>query len=383
MRVLHVVPSYYPAVRYGGPIYSVHGLAKSLAERGHDVNVFTTNADGDDVLDVPLGTDVNLDNVNIRYFPCGIGRRIFRSPALAATLKATIATVDIVHLHSVFLYPTLVASRTAAAAGVPYVLSPRGMLVEDLIQKKSRLAKRIWISLFERRTIAMASAIHSTSAHETEELERLGLALPKIIEIPNGIDLPDTGALSEHRRSTTERPYILSLGRISWKKGLSELIRAMVHVPDADLVIAGNDEENYTAKLQALVRDVGIEDRVKFHGPVQGHDKWRLLSQATLFAMPSQSENFGNSALEAMAYAVPVVVSPGVGLAAHIQRTVSGVVVPSDPEELGRALCALMRDPTRRELMGQAGRHTAAQDFAWRGIAASFEELYSGICGPR
>ena len=55
MRILHVVPTYIPAFRYGGPIYSVHGLCKVLAGLGHDIHVFTTNnADGDRDSDVPL-----------------------------------------------------------------------------------------------------------------------------------------------------------------------------------------------------------------------------------------------------------------------------------------------------------------------------------------
>ena len=69
LRILQVVPTYFPAVRYGGPIRSVHFLAKALAERGHEVHVFTTSVDGPHDLDVPLATPVNIDGVLVRYFP--------------------------------------------------------------------------------------------------------------------------------------------------------------------------------------------------------------------------------------------------------------------------------------------------------------------------
>ena len=65
MRILHVVPSYYPAVRYGGPIQSVHALATATVDRGHEVHVYTTNVDGPNNSQVPLGNPVDRDGVCI------------------------------------------------------------------------------------------------------------------------------------------------------------------------------------------------------------------------------------------------------------------------------------------------------------------------------
>ena len=73
MKILHVVPTYYPATRYGGPIRSVHGLASALAAQGHDVHVYTTNVDGKGVLPVPLDRPVQLDGVNVWYFATSVG----------------------------------------------------------------------------------------------------------------------------------------------------------------------------------------------------------------------------------------------------------------------------------------------------------------------
>src|SRR5579862_4440950 len=134
MRVLHVVPTYLPAVRYGGPIYSVHALCRALADRGHDVHVYTTNVDGPGVSGVPLSDPVLREGVKIRYFPCGLGRRVYRSPAMGRALAANASKFDVLHLHSVYLWPTLAAARAARGANVPYVLAPRGMLVRDLIE---------------------------------------------------------------------------------------------------------------------------------------------------------------------------------------------------------------------------------------------------------
>jgi len=146
LKILHVVPSYLPATRYGGPIRSVHGLARAQAARGHDVKVFTTNVDGPTVSPVSVGVPVDISGVEVWYFPTSVGRRLYRSPAMAAALYHGGMSFDIVHLHSVFLWPTMMAARWATSTATPYVLTPRGMLVADLIARKSRWLKRTWIT---------------------------------------------------------------------------------------------------------------------------------------------------------------------------------------------------------------------------------------------
>ena len=128
MRILHVVPTYLPATRYGGPIYSVHGLCRALVRRGHEVHVLTTNVDGAGVSGVPLDRPVDLDGVQVRYFPVPFLRRLYWSPQMATATDARMAESDVLHCHSVFLWPTWMAARAARRARVPYVCAPRGML---------------------------------------------------------------------------------------------------------------------------------------------------------------------------------------------------------------------------------------------------------------
>ena len=190
MRILHVVPTYYPAVRYGGPIVAVHGLCRALAARGHELLVFTTNVDGPGITDTPVATPVNLDGVQIRYFPCPLLRRLYWSPALSQALRREIGNFRLVHLHSVFLWPTWAAARVARNVGVPYVLSPRGMLVKDLIARRSRLVKSAWIRLIERANVEQAAVLHLTSQLESTELAYFGWRLPRVAVIPNAVDEP-------------------------------------------------------------------------------------------------------------------------------------------------------------------------------------------------
>lgn len=382
MRVLHVVPTYLPAVRYGGPIYSVHALCQTLASRGHDIHVYTTNVDGPGNSNVPLAEQVVLDGVKVRYFPCGLGRRLYRSPAMGRTLKAEVTTFNVLHLHSVFLWPTLAAARAARRAIVPYVLAPRGMLVGNLIERKSRLLKTAWIRLFERANVAGAAAIHVTSELERDELAKLGIPARRVAVVANGIELPDLMRPAA-RLAAARSSYVLSLGRLNWKKGLDRLVRAMASVPGVDLLIAGNDEENYQPRLEAMVRELNMSSRVRFLGPVHGEEKWDLIRSASVFALPSHSENFGIAALEAMACGCPVVVTPDVGLARIIGEAGAGIVVGGEAKELGTAISTLISDPDRRKLMGEAGRKLASERFSWGGIAEQMEEVYGRCLGER
>jgi glycosyltransferase involved in cell wall biosynthesis len=377
LRILHVVPAYYPAVRYGGPIRSVHGLAAALTRRGHDVHVYTTSVDGEKDLDVRLGQPVDLDGVAVHYFRVPALRRLYWSPSLGRQLRKAIAGFDIVHLHSVFLWPTWAAARAAARAGVPYITAPRGMLVREMIQRKSRLLKNAWITLIERATFVRAAGVHVTAELEAEELRAFGWPLPEVTWIPNGVDWP-----AEHPprsagpfASLPER-YVLFLSRISWKKGLDRLITAWQWVPDMPLVIAGNDDEGYRPKLEALARSVGVADRVHFIGPVTDAHKWALYEEAELFVLPSYSENFGNVVAEAMAMGCPVVVSPEVGIAAMVKAREAGAVVDCDPSNLATVINDLLTDGLKRSQMGLRGRETARAGLSWDGVAAQMENLY-------
>src|SRR5580693_1359795 len=422
MRMLHVVPTYLPAWRHGGPAFAVHGLCRALAARGHRVTVFTTDVHGASTLDQPRGEPVELDGVSVWYFPVVPPRRLYRSPALGAALARDLEgdrggarggrgarggnsgrggqggrdgrdrpgePFDIVHLHSVFLWPTAAAARAAERAGVPYLVAPRGMLVRDLLRRRGRLRKRLWIHLVERRTLAHAGGLHATSALEAEEAGRLGLPLPPVFVVPNGVeDQPWDPALAARlspavRQALARRPLLLFLGRLSWKKGLDRLVDALIEVPGATLAIAGNDEEGCRTRLERQAAAAGIAGRIAHLGPVHGADKAALLHGADLLVLPSHSENFGNVVLEAMAAGLAVVVTPEVGLASVVREHDAGVVAAGAPGELAAALRGLLADEPGRRAMGRRGAAAAAARFGWERVAARMEEVYDEILAGR
>lgn len=367
MKILHVVPTYLPARRYGGPIVAVHGLCRALAARGHDVDVFTTNVDGEGVLDVPAGKPVAMDGVNVRYFPSPFPR-LYWSPEMRRALVAEVRSYELVHIHAVYLWPDVAAARAARKARRPYVISPRGMLVPELIRQKSRLVKTAWLRLVERPGFAAAAGIHFTSQLEWDDARRVGLPLPSPFVVPNGVEIEPRPSVPREERT------LVHLGRINWKKGLDRVIDALPGLPGVRFVIAGNDEESLTPRLRELAEKNGVADRVEFPGPVYGAAKDELLARATLFVLMSTSENFGNAVLEALAMETPVVLSRGVGLADE--------VVAADAGAMGlESIAPLLADPERRARMGRNGRALVETKFRWDRVAEAMETAYARMRG--
>jgi glycosyltransferase involved in cell wall biosynthesis len=258
---------------------------------------------------------------------------------------------------------------------VPFVISPRGMLVRELIRRRNSLVKTLWLALIERRNFAAATAVHLTSQRELQDAAEMKVPLPSPFVVPNGIDLTARPPIG--RSNDT----ILYLGRINWKKGVDALISAMPHVAEARLVIAGNDEEGLTPALRDLARRLGVDHRVTFRGPVLGAAKDELLASATMFVLPSHSENFGNVVVEAMAMETPVIVTPAVGLAPDVEAAGAGLVATR--EELPQAIELLLQDRARRTTMGQRGRSLVASRFTWERVAAQMEESYACAIASR
>ncbi|MDH3626084.1 MAG: glycosyltransferase [Acidobacteriota bacterium] len=376
MRVLHVVPYYIPAWRYGGPIRSVHGLSRELVRGGAQVDVVTTSVDGAADSDVPHDRPVDIDGVRVFYFRSRNLRRLYYSRELSRHLDETMAGYDIVHLHGVFLWPGWRAARIARRNRVPFVTSPRGMLVRDLIRMRSRWVKTAWIHGIERKTLADAGAVIASTRHERDEIQKLGLRMRQILIHPNGIEV---GADPGPRAIDPAERRVLYLGRLSREKGLDRLLPALALLPDVTLDLAGNDETGYRDELESQIARLGLGGRVRFLGHLNEEQKWKALRAAPLLVLPSYSENFGVVVLEAMSMRTPVVLTSGVGVADAVARYGGGVVVSGEAEALAAGIRELLEDPVKREAMEVRARQVIEEHFTWDGIAKAMRETYDQV----
>src|SRR4029453_204154 len=149
----------------------------------------------------------------------------------------------------------------APEQGVAYVASPRGMLVPELIRRKSRWVKAAWIALVERATLEAAAATHPPSSVEAGHLAGFGWKLPPVATIPHGVDDPPPPSAAPPSADIADAigqgPLVLAFGRLSWEKALDRLIGALPMAPAARVVLAGDDAHGYAASLAAQARALG------------------------------------------------------------------------------------------------------------------------------
>src|SRR5215510_2500129 len=196
MRILHVIPSFAPAWYHGGPIYAAFGLTRALVQQGHNVTVMTTNINGPGVLDVPLGQPVLMDGVEVWYFPLQWPRAWCFSRQLGFALRQQVSAFDLVHIHSVFLWPTSAAAFWCRRFKIPYLLRPAGALDPICITKayerrwislSSQAKKGIYLATLGKMDLRHAAALHFASQAEMEAAQFLRLNCPKFV-VPTGID---------------------------------------------------------------------------------------------------------------------------------------------------------------------------------------------------
>lgn len=385
LKILFVVPSYFPATRFGGPIKSIQALAKALVGMGTEVSVYTTNSDGPVDLDVPVATPVSLDGVEVTYFQVRWPRRYFYSPALRAALHRTVRKYDLVYLAWLYVYTTAIGARESLEQGVPYVISPRGMLDKNAVAKKSGLKKKVYLAT-QRRYMRGAAAIHFTSAGERESAIE-NFPDRQALIVPNGIEFNTQQMASDAELTSLGvpecKPLALFLGRLNYIKGLDILAKAWPEVarkvPTAHLVIAGPDDDHLYESMRREFALQGVLDSVTYVGMVPPNVAASLLRRCSLLVSPSYLESFGMAIVEAMAAGIPVVVTDRVNIARDIAAADAGVVTACSGEAVAQAVAALLQDPGRAAAMGSRGREFARNSYALESTARKMNGAFHSL----
>jgi glycosyltransferase involved in cell wall biosynthesis len=380
VRVLHVSAYYAPAFVYGGPPRSIHGLCRTLLRHGVGVEVFTTDANGPAALPAAVTAGGEHEGVPVRYFPRTWPMEPIGSRALTRALGETVPQVDVVHIHGLWNRVVWSAAGAARRAGVPYVLSTRGML-EDAAMAHRAWRKRAAYAAFERHTLSGAAVVHVTSPRERDTLQALRPGA-SIVVIPNGIDV--VPAVEPAEVAGTTPPTILFVGRIHAIKRVDLLLDAFALVraakPDVQLVIAGPDEQGLRPRLEAS--HPGLRGAVTWTGAIDASHRGALLADARALVLCSDSESFGLAVVEGMAASRPVVVTRTCGWD-EVEARGAGFLVDQRPAAIAAALMRLLDDPAMAAAMGRRGRAWVEQAYAWDPVAESFIAAYASVAASR
>lgn len=388
MKILHVIGDLAP--ESGGPAKACFEMARAIARRGHEVAIYTTDF-GQPPADRPAaGVPVRREGVELRFFPLQPPRIWLASWPMAAALWRELGRFDVLHLHSLYLFHDWVAGDLAWRRGVPYLVRPHGSL-DPYIHRRRRLKKAVFDRLFQNRVLRRASAIHFTAEEEMRLAAPFAQGAPGIV-IPNGLDLeeyatlPPAGRFRSRHPEIAETRILLFLGRLNFKKGLDLLVKAFANLArrhaDCHLVLAGPDG-GYLETVRRLVADHGVAGRASLVGMLTGADKLAALRDATLFVLPSYSENFGIAVIEAMACGLPVLISDRVNIWREIVADGAGCVVACDAAALEQRLEAMLSEPDSLRRMGEAGRASVRRRFAWPELAVRLETAYADLAGGR
>ncbi len=345
LRILHVTPYFADAWAYGGIPRVVSTLARGLARRGHQVTVCTTDA-RDQHTRTGTGAARTADGVAVHVFPnisnaLAYHLQFFLPLGFTQFLRRSARSFDVAHIHACRNLPGAIAALHLASAGVPYVVAPNGTAA---IIERRRFAKRVFDLVLGQRMLTGAARFIAVSDAERRQLESMALAPGAVRVVPNPIDVDEFRQPIERGRfrrrfSLGDGPIVLFLGKLTPRKRVDVLMRAVRTLPPAvKLVVAGNDMGAGSA-LRALARELGIADRTVFTGLLEGPARLESLADADVVAYASEDEIFGLVAVEALLAGTPVVVADDSGCGEVVRAVGGGEVVPvGDAAALAAAL---------------------------------------------
>ena len=395
MRILNVTQSYAPFYEFGGPPVKVEALANGLARRGHEVTVLTADwgfksrqtskENAGAAQQSPFGWTRELNGVQSIYLPTWLRYRAATwNPAVSRYCRARLAGFQVAHIFGLYDLLGPAVARECRKQNIPYVIEPIGMFVPIV---RNVFLKRVYHAHWGKEMLGGAAAVIATSRQEMEELAGGGILRTKLFLRRNGVvaprELPAEGAFRAKHGIPADALLILFLGRLSKKKSPDLLLEAFAQLPEnitnkqVWLAFAGPDESGMQARLEELARARGVRPRVVFSGAVFGERKWAAYRDANVFVLPSQNENFGNTAAEAAACGTPVVVTENCGVA-PLLRGLAGIVVAHETAAVAQAVKQILSDAFLRTNLSEGGRKAVSR-LGWDEPVERMEEIYAGL----
>jgi glycosyltransferase involved in cell wall biosynthesis len=291
---------------------------------------------------------------------------------------------EVLHCHG--LYPqSYLAALTRSRLRVPIVVTSHG---GDLQADSPRVRKPV-VRQRQAQGVAAADALVAIGRFTENGYLRLGADRTRIVRIPNGVHLEPFASRPARPAgldpAICEGEYVLFLGRLKHRKGVDLLLRALAEIPargGVELVIAGDGDER--GDLQALARSLGVTERARFLGVVQGEEKIYLLQHARCSVVPTRIwEAFGLVVLESFAAGTAVLATRVSCLDDLVQPGQTGWLVPPEsPKELAVVLTHVFGNAGEAKRLGRQAAQCARR-YSWPAIAHQHLQMYAELLGCR
>jgi glycosyltransferase involved in cell wall biosynthesis len=397
MRILNVTQTYGPFLEFGGPPVKVRALSEALVRRGHQVTVLTADwglesrfpggTEPSGTTRSPFGWRQEQNGVQAIYLPSWFRYRALSwNPAAKRFARARLQNFDVVHIFGLYDFLGPAIADQCRRRSLPYVVEPIGMFLPIV---RSLWLKRLYHSILGRKMLQGARFLVATSNQEVDELASAGIRRETIFLRRNGVEapavLPERGRFRTAHAIPKDTQLILFLGRLSAKKSPDLLLEAFAMLSaslpsnGARLVFAGPDESDMKARLSQRAQQLGVASRVLFCGPLFDAAKWEAYRDSDVFVLPSQNENFGNTAAEAAAAGTPVVVTEDCGVA-PLLAGIAGLVVPHNTESIAQAIGQLLTEPDLHAQFAAGGKQATSR-LSWEEPAQEMEWRYRQLVG--
>ena len=353
VKIFQVVPYYPPHI--GGMEFYVEYLSTRLAEKGHEVKVFTSSDKNYSYNEVVNGVNVCRVKISSKFYNVPIANSLF-------SILLNEEKPDVIDAHQYPVYFSDVASLVSFLRKIPMFLHVH--VVPDPKSVFSGFVLKSYYRLFERFTLQASQCIIAPSHVYQLMLARMGVNPERIRVVPYGVDLrrfnpAQNGSDFRKRFGLEGSKVILTVGRLNYQKGFHYLLKAMPKilraVPNAKLVIVGEGE--LLSYLKGISKSLGLSNSVVFTGVLAQSSISEAYASADVFVLPSLFESLGISLLEAQAMEKPVVGTRVGGLPEALAEGKSGILVEAKkPNELAKATIRLLLDQSLAKSMGQYGR---------------------------
>lgn len=340
-KVLHIIPSL--AAVHGGPTTAVVEMMETMNAMGYSNAVALSDDDGRG-----RRLAVNAPERQIKgrfYFPKRCDFYTF-TPTMSGWLNTHIADFDLVHIHGLFSYVNILAGGACRRQNIPYIVTPHGMANRYGMRHKP-FRKMISFRLFERRLLKHAHMIHLTSHDEASDFGHLNIiTATRIIPLAvRSVDENKTDAMKVGQKDKTLPYQILYMGRVHPTKNIEAVIAALAQSEMANyhLNICGDGDPKYSAQLKAYAKHLGVAEQITWCGFVSGREKTEFFANSDIFILPSFSESFGVSAIEALSAGLPSVLSSHVANAKTLGHAGLAKVTDTSATAIANGLCEVSK----------------------------------------
>ena len=357
LKVAHLCPPI--RLEEGGVVRAVLDLAGEMSKHGHDITLAAW-----DTTDAPK--DWNNGNPHTPRIlqidpPSRLGKLTPRSTQLLTRL---FKACDAVHFHTPWAPSNIPAAKLCRKLNIPYIVSIHGML-DDWSMSQRSLKKRLYLAMGACTMLENAAAVHCTAEAELTQSKRWypkgkGVVVPLVFDIEPYRDLPGPALAREAFNIDASKPVVLFLSRVHIKKGVHILVDAAKLLTDrgvdAQFLIAGTGDEEYTNRIKQQIAANNLEGRVRMLGMVKGAQKLSLYQAANVFALPTSQENFGFVLPEALACRIPAITTKGVDTWPELEASGSTLITEQTPEAFANSIADLLKNEPLQHEMGSKGR---------------------------